>query len=70
MGHHLKDGKFKSDKYSWCPVGFFALKLTDPLAQGAALYYASSSSDKELSDDIKQAVANIRKEGEDGSGQR
>ena len=43
MGHHLTaEGKFKSDKYEWCKEGFFALKLTDPVAQEAALKYATS----------------------------
>lgn len=63
MGHHLtKEGRFKSDKYAWCPEGFFALKLTDPVAQKAALNYAENTPDKELADDLDEAVANIRKE--------
>ena len=62
MGHHLtKDGKFKSDKYDWCPEGFFALKLTDPFAQRAALEYAKWTPDGELCDDLEQAIANIKK---------
>jgi len=63
MGHHLtKEGKFKSDKYSWCPEGFFALKLTDPVAQDAAIEYALKTEDTGLAADLIQAVANIRKE--------
>ena len=62
MGHHLtKDGKFKSDKYDWCPEGFFALKLTDLVAQRAALFYANTTTEVELKHDIREAVANIRK---------
>ena len=62
MGHHLTaEGSFKSDKYEWCKEGFFALKLTDPVAQVAALKYAEETSDEELADDIRIAVANARK---------
>ena len=62
MGHHLtKDGKVKSDKYDWCPEGFFAVKLTEPVAQRAALKYAAMTQDKELAADLWEAVANIRK---------
>ena len=62
MGHHLtSEGKFKSDKYDWCKEGFFALKLTDPVAQEAALKYADKTSDKELADDLRKAVDVARK---------
>ena len=62
MGHHLtKDGKFKSDKYDWCPEGFFALKLTDPLAQLAALRYADGTEDTELENDLRDAVNKIQR---------
>ena len=62
MGHHLtKDGKFKSDKYAWCPEGFFALKLTDPTAQAAALLYSSMTTEKELCEDLRTAIVNIQK---------
>ena len=61
MGHHLtKAGKFKSDKYSWCPEGFFALKLTDRVAQAAALKYAEKTEDIELANDIRNAIFYIR----------
>ena len=53
MGHHLtKDSKFKSDKYDWCPEGFFALKFTDPLAREVILYYAEHTEDEELAEDL------------------
>ena len=58
MGHHIdrKTGQFISDKYSWCPVGFFALKLSDPIAREAILVYAALTGDKELADDLVTAV--------------
>jgi len=63
VGHHLnKDGKFKSDKYTWCPEGYLALKLTDPVAQRAILKYALETEDEELGDDLREAVANANKD--------
>lgn len=60
MGHHLtKEGKFKSDKYSWCPEGYFALKFTDPDARQAILFYAVLTKDNELADDLIKAARNI-----------
>lgn len=62
MGHHLtKDGKFKSDKYDWCPEGFFALKFTDPIARILILKYADKveHSDPELTNDLRIACQNI-----------
>jgi len=62
MGHHLtKDGKFKSDKYPWCPEGFFPLKLTDEDAHEAILVYADKmllGRDNELGYDLQEAVKN------------
>ncbi len=56
MGHHLTpEGGFKSDKYDWCPEGFFPLKFTDPKARGLILQYASSSKDIELMADLRAA---------------
>ena len=61
MGQHLtKRGTFKSDKYSWCPEGFFALKLTDPIAQQCALIYAARTDDHELASDLRAAVEKLR----------
>lgn len=60
MGHHLTErGTFKSDKYAWCPEGFFALKLTDPIARLAARLYAVETSDKELAEDLRAACRSI-----------
>ena len=57
MGEHLTEQKtFKSDKYPWCPEGFFALKFTDKIAQEAILLYAEKTSDKELAADLREAV--------------
>ncbi len=56
MGHHLtRHNKFKSDKYPWCPEGFFALKFTDPIARVAARVYALGTDDKELAEDLQVA---------------
>ena len=62
MGHHLTErGTFKSDKYAtWCPEGFFALKLTDPIAQQCALLYAARTDDHELARDLRAAVQMLR----------
>ena len=59
MSHLTEDGEFKSDKYDWCPVGFFALKFTDPIAQKAILLYAEEVGG-DLAEDLKTAVANAR----------
>ena len=59
MGHHLlPDGTFKSDRYEWCPPGFFALKFTDPLARSVIRDYAWSIkfTDPELSVDLYKAA--------------
>jgi len=59
MGHHInKKGKFKSDKYAWCPPGFFALKFTDLNARICLIKYATITEDKELADDINTALEN------------
>ena len=60
IGHHLTERKtFKSDKYDWCPEGFFALKFTDPIAQKAILLYAEQTEDGELAEDLREAVRNV-----------
>ena len=61
MGHHLtEDGQFKSDKYDWCPEGFFALKLTDPLAQPViADYLIQEGVEPELAQDLRQALFKV-----------
>ena len=59
MGHHINaDGEFKSDKYDWCPAGFFALKFTDPIAREAMSLYAVRTTDIELSRDLMSSVMN------------
>jgi len=68
MGHHLTNElKFKSDKYKWCPEGFFALKFTDPRAQAAIEYYARNmvtdgEQDEELAEDLVSAVCAAKQE--------
>ena len=57
MGHHLtKDGTFKSDKYDWCPPGFFAIKFSDPVGRTAIATYARHTSDRELAEDLIEAA--------------
>lgn len=63
MGSHLiKDKKFKSDKYGWCPEGFFALKFTDPIAQESILLYADKTEDEELAEDLREAIKLLKEE--------
>ena len=63
MAHYLtKDKKFKSDKYDWCPEGFFALKFTDLIAQEAILLYADKTNDEELAEDLREAIKLVRGE--------
>lgn len=68
IGPHLTEtGRFRSDKYPWCPEGFFAVKVldvygrSDPLGRAVALIYAhlkdlQPTGDKELVADLKEAV--------------
>ncbi len=57
MGHHLTpEKKFKSDKYLWCPEGYFALSFKDPVAWSAIREYALSTEDVELRDDLLVAL--------------
>lgn len=59
MGHHLNgEGKFKSDKYSWCPPGYFVLSFRDSLARRAMREYARLTTDRELANDINTAIEN------------
>lgn len=57
------EGKFKSTKYWWCPEGFFALKLTDPIAQTCALAYAELTDQIELAEALRYAILEIQHEG-------
>jgi hypothetical protein len=58
MGSHIVSGKFKSDKYEWCPPGFFPVKLTDGDAQDLLWEYAERhiEKDAELSGDLKAGL--------------
>lgn len=61
MGHHLtEEGRFKSDKYDWCPEGYFALSFKDPMAWSAIAEYASDTDDEELSKDLFEALRNVQ----------
>ena len=61
--HLTVGGQFKSDKYEWCPVGFFPLKFTDPRAHPMLREYADliRETDPELSRDIHAALAEAYK---------
>jgi hypothetical protein len=42
MSEHINgDGKFQSDKYTWCQPDFVPLKVTDPMAQPLLWMYAN-----------------------------
>ena len=49
---------FTSDKYEWCPPGFFALKFTDIVARSVIQRYANliAGRDPELSQRLTAAV--------------
>ena len=60
MGHHIKDGKFVSDKYrvirlsdgSDGSVDKLVLSFHDPVGRRALTLYAECTDDEELSEDI------------------
>lgn len=56
--HLTPEGVFKSDKYGWCPPGFFALKFTDIVGRVAIQQYANliARIDPQLSKDLSAAV--------------
>ena len=56
--HLTPEDVFKSDKYDWCPEGFFALKFTDIVARVAIQHYANliGRVDPQLSKDLATAV--------------
>ena len=57
MGHHLTpENEFMSDKYKWCPTGYFALSFKDPLAWSAIEEYARTTDDVELREDLLKAL--------------
>lgn len=60
IGDHLIDGHFKSDKYSWCPVDFVPLKLTDKMAQPVLWEYAQQRKtiDLAFAKDLETALVN------------
>lgn len=62
MTHLTDSGEFKSDKYEWCPVGFFPMKFTDPIAQKAIEHYSTlvGAENPELKADLRQAIRNTR----------
>lgn len=64
MGHHInKNGYFQSDKHPELPEHKIILDFRDEYAQKALALYAELTTDKELSEDIKQAIVNVHYEG-------
>lgn len=59
MGHHIINGKFKSDKYSWCLEGFFPLKFTDSKARKFIRAYAEETDDNELAQDLIKVCLDV-----------
>jgi hypothetical protein len=53
-----EEGVFRSDKYAWCPPGFFALKFTDIAARVAIQTYANliGRRDPALAERLTEAV--------------
>ncbi len=60
VGEHLIDGHFKSDKYTWSPVDFVPLKLTDKMAQPVLWKYAQQRKavDLAFAKDLETALVN------------
>ena len=52
--HIDNDGKFQSDKYTWCRPDFVPLKLTDPNARQVLREYAElrREVDSDFADDL------------------
>lgn len=68
MSNITDSGEFKSDKYDWCPPGFFAIKLTDPIGQLCLLTYAELTDQDDLADDLRTAIEIIKdKDADSGS---
>lgn len=64
MGHHINEnGNFKSDKYPDLSENKIILSFKDPVAREALKVYAEKTDDKELGEDIIQAIKNIEERG-------
>ncbi len=51
-----KDGEFQSDKYTWCPPGYFAIKLSDPIGRLCLLTYAELTDQDDLAKSLRAAI--------------
>jgi hypothetical protein len=58
MGSHLIDGEFQSDKYPTCPRGKFPISTSDELGQDLLWEYSQRTGDKELGEDLRNAILN------------
>ncbi len=64
MGHHInKNGFWQSDKYPELKENQIILNFKDVHAQVALEQYAMLTSDRELSEDIRQVIENVNKAG-------
>ncbi len=52
---------FVSDKYAWCPEGYFVVKLSDPLAPPVVKIYRRYTTNREQAERLLRAI----REGED-----
>jgi hypothetical protein len=52
---------FVSDKYAWCPEGYFVVKLSDPLAHRVVEIYERNTTNREQAERLLRAI----REGED-----
>ena len=48
--------RFKSDKYEWCPEGYFVVKLSDPLARGVAEIYSRYTTNRRQVERLSRAL--------------
>ncbi len=48
--------RFKSDKYEWCPGGYFVVKLSDPLAPRVAAIYSEYTTNRQQAERLGRAL--------------
>lgn len=61
MGHHLKDGKFQSDKFPGLPPNHVVINIEKPrtIAAVNALIRSYASHDLEFAGDLQVALSNV-----------
>ena len=47
---------FKSDKYEWCPEGYFVVKLSDPLAPRVVENYSMNTTNRPQVESLGRAL--------------